>query len=73
MRRPQNLKKNLILVWKKQLFLLSSLKTSGGFFQFFVAFSEKLDFTIQDIPVLLYNSRSDVGHFYAAQDCLIHL
>ena len=45
MRRPQNLKKNLILVWKKQLFLLSSLKTSGGFFQFFVAFSEKLDVT----------------------------
>jgi hypothetical protein len=28
----------------KQLFLLSSLKTSEGFFRIFVAFSEKLDF-----------------------------
>ena len=29
----------------KQLFLLSSIKTSGRFFQIFVALSEKLDFT----------------------------
>ena len=28
----------------KQLFLLSSVKTSGRFFQIFVALSEKLDF-----------------------------
>ena len=28
----------------KQLFILSSVKTSGRFFQIFVAFSEKLDF-----------------------------
>ena len=32
----------------KQLFLLSSVKTSGRFFQIFVAFSEKLDFTKRD-------------------------
>ena len=31
-------------VLTKQLFLLSSVKTSGIFFQIFVAFSEKLDF-----------------------------
>ena len=41
-------------VWKKSptcfdktLVLLSSIKTSGRFFQIFVAFSEKLDFTIK--------------------------
>ena len=37
--------KNLPPVLTKQLFLLSSVKTSGRFFQIFVAFSEKLDFT----------------------------
>jgi hypothetical protein len=37
--------KNLPHVLTKQLFLLSSVKTSGRFFQTFVAFSEKLDFT----------------------------
>ena len=45
MKRPQNLKKNLPTVLTKQLFLLSSVNTSGRFFQIFVAFSEKLDFT----------------------------
>ena len=40
---PQNLK-NLSMVLTKQLFLLSSVKTIGRFFQFFAAFSEKLDF-----------------------------
>ena len=30
----------------KQLFSLSSVETSGRFFQIFVAFSEKLDFTL---------------------------
>ena len=44
MRRPQNLKKNYVL--RKQLFLLSSVKTSGRFFQIFVAFSEMLNFTL---------------------------
>ena len=38
--------KNLPPVLTKQLFLLSSIKTSGRFFQIFVAFSEKLDFFI---------------------------
>ena len=37
--------KNLPPVLAKQLFLLSSVKTSGRFFQIFVAFSEKLDIT----------------------------
>ena len=36
--------KNLPPVMTKQLFLLSSVKTSGRFFQIFVALSEKLDF-----------------------------
>ena len=36
--------KNISLGLTKQLFLLSSVKTSGRFFQIFVAFSEKLDF-----------------------------
>ena len=38
--------KNLPPVLTKQLFLLSSVKKSGRFFQIFVAFSEKLDFTL---------------------------
>ena len=37
--------KNLPPVLTKQLFLLSSVKTSGRFFQIFVAFSEKLNYT----------------------------
>ena len=45
MRRPQNLKRNLPPVLTNQLFLLSSVKTSGIFFQIFVAFSEKLNFS----------------------------
>ena len=36
--------KNLPPVLTKQLFLLSSVKSSGRFFQIFVTFSEKLDF-----------------------------
>ena len=36
--------KNLPVVLTKQLFLLISVKTSGRFFQFFVTFSEKLNF-----------------------------
>ena len=38
------IRKNLPHVLTKQLFLLSSVKTSGRFFQIFVAFSEKLSF-----------------------------
>ena len=49
MRRSQNLKKNLPPVLTKQLFLLSSVKTSGRLFQIFVAFSEELDFNMQDV------------------------
>ena len=41
--------KNLPPVLTKQLFLLSSVKTSGRFFQIFVAFSEKLDFTPENM------------------------
>ena len=37
--------KNLPPVLTKQLFLLSSVKTSGRFFQIFLAFSEKQNFT----------------------------
>ena len=37
--------KKIPSVLTKQLFFLSSVKTSGRFFQIFVAFSEKLDFT----------------------------
>ena len=48
MRRSQNLKKNLPPVLTKQLFLLSSIKTSGRLFQIFVAFSEELDFNMQE-------------------------
>ena len=43
-----NFGKNLPLVLTKQLFLLCSVKTSGIFFQIFVAFSEKLNFTIDE-------------------------
>ena len=43
MRRPQNLKKSSTC-FDKTVFLLSSVKTSGRFFQIFVAFSEKLNF-----------------------------
>ena len=44
MRRPQKLKKNLPPVLTRQLFFLSSVKTSGRFFQICMTFSEKLDF-----------------------------
>ena len=37
--------KNFPPVLTKQLFLLNSIKRSGMFFEIFVAFSEKLDFT----------------------------
>ena len=50
------MKKNLPQVLTKQLFLhilLSSVKTSGRFFQIFVAFSEKLDFIFVDCPVFI--------------------
>ena len=36
--------KNILPVLTKRLFLLSSVKTSGRFFQIFIAFSENLDF-----------------------------
>ena len=42
------LEKNLPLVLTKQLFLLSSVKISGRFFQFFLGFLEKLNFTCKD-------------------------
>ena len=42
--KATKLEKNLPLVLTKQLCLLSSIKTSGTFFQIFVAFSEKLNF-----------------------------
>ena len=41
----QKIWKNLPPVLTKQLFLLSSVKTSGRFFQIFVASLEKLNFT----------------------------
>ena len=56
MRRPQRLKKNLPLVLTKQLFLFSSTKRSGRFFQIVVAFSENLNFN--DLLANQY-SRSD--------------
>ena len=39
------MEKNLPLVLTKQLFLLSCVQTSGRFFQIFVDFSEKLNFS----------------------------
>ena len=46
MRKPQNLKKSPTGFDKTAVFTqLSSVKTIGRFFQVFVAFSEKLDFT----------------------------
>ena len=53
MRRPQNLEKNLTLVLTKQLFLLSTVKASGRFFQFFVPFSVKLNFNCNVILFLV--------------------
>jgi hypothetical protein len=44
LREGHKIGKNLPLVLTKQLSLLSSVKTSGRFFQIFVAFSEKLNF-----------------------------
>ena len=41
--------KNIQLFLTKQLFLLSSVKTSGNFFQIFVDFSEKLNFMVKTI------------------------
>ena len=43
--------KNLPPVLTKRLFLLSSVKTSGKFFQSFVTFSEKLDFIVCKIQI----------------------
>jgi hypothetical protein len=42
------MRRNLPPVLTKQLFLLSSGKTSGRFFQIFVAFSEKLNFKTKE-------------------------
>ena len=42
--KAMKFEKNIPLALTKQLFLLSSVKTSGIFFQIFVAFSKKLDF-----------------------------
>ena len=44
MRRPQNWKKSPTC-FDKAAVLLSSVKTSGTFFQIFVGFSEKLNFS----------------------------
>ena len=44
LREGHKIGKNLPPVSTKQLFLLSSVKTSGRFFQTFVAFSEKLNY-----------------------------
>ena len=47
MRRPQNFKKVSHLFWQTSV-SLSSVKTGGiFFFEFFVTFSEKLDFTVK--------------------------
>ena len=45
MRRQKKFEKNLPPDLTKQLFLLSSVKTSGRFFEIYVTFSEKLNFT----------------------------
>ena len=45
MRRPQNWKKSPTCFDKQPFFSVCSVKTSGRFFQIFVAFSEKLNFT----------------------------
>jgi hypothetical protein len=49
LRRPQNLKKSP--TWFNKTAVLSSIKTSGRFFQTFVAFSEKLNFIRQCITI----------------------
>ena len=43
--KASKFEKNLPLALTKQTFLLGSIKTSGRFFQIFVVFSEKLNFT----------------------------
>ena len=58
MRRPQNLKKSPTCL-TKQLFLLSSIKASGRYFQIVVAFSEKLNFT----TTMKYLPISSNGHY----------
>ena len=50
--------KNLTAVLTKQLFLLSSVKTSGMFLQIFVSLSEKLNFKIRN------SAYSVVVHIY---------
>ena len=45
--RATKFEKNLPPFLTKQLFSLSGVKTSGRFFQIFMAFSEKLDFSKQ--------------------------
>ena len=69
MRRPQNFK-NLPPVLTKQLLLLYSVKTSGRFFQIFVAFSEKLDlkkYYYGSIQLRLYTV---IGSWYFHLDIL---
>ena len=53
--KATKLEKNVPLVLTKQLFLLSSVKTSGRFFQICVAFSEKLNFNFIQLQVHTLN------------------
>ena len=57
----------------KQLFLLRSVKTSGRFFQIFVAFSEKLHFTLLYFTLPYFFSffiSADNGGRYGSDDYL---
>ena len=65
--------KNLPLVLTKQLFLLSSVKTSGRFFQNFVAFLEKLNFKNKCFTSFLFGSKDDSEKFLISTYCQVRL
>ena len=59
---------NLPPVLTKQLFLLSSIKPSGRFFQSFVTFSEKLDFNLMASKYEKKNFRKKTSSCLDAND-----
>ena len=61
--------KNIQLFLTKQLFLLSSVKTNGRFFQTFVAFSEKLNFIREKIMLVHYVAHEFLKLFITENVC----
>ena len=72
MRRSQNLKKSPTC-FDKTAFLLNSVKTSGRFFQIFVAFSEKLNFITENGIFSVFSNNHPCQYFMYLENRLFGL